>query len=305
MTTAPPTSAAPRRLSRTFGADADRRRLAGAAHADRHHSARWLSPSSVRGRADARQRHRRSHRARQHSGARLERCFGAAICRRRCRTRHRGGRRRSGSQQSACRARSEEILDRRRARRRSAPCAGAARRWPRGSAPKVSVAIDGGGALNLDGLAADVRLRAETMDGDAVLRVGVGGDGASAAPAWRGRRRAWRRGRDAACSKSCRERGRHARARDIRDSRKDVGPFRSAIADLVLSGSHAAALQAARRRCDRRASACATDRWPAASAFAFGHADAARFERLIEAARDAGAQRHAHGARPSAHGHRA
>src|SRR5580693_4257101 len=41
---------------------------------------------------------------------------------------------------------------------------------------KVSVAIDGGGALNLDRLAADVRLRAEVLKNDIVVRIGVGGD---------------------------------------------------------------------------------------------------------------------------------
>ncbi len=43
-------------------------------------------------------------------------------------------------------------------------------------APKISVAIDGGGPLGLDGLSADVRLRAEPKDGRAVLAVSVGGD---------------------------------------------------------------------------------------------------------------------------------
>ncbi len=46
--------------------------------------------------------------------------------------------------------------------------------------PKISVAIDGGGALGLDELSADVRLRAELVNGDVALRVGIGGDGASA-----------------------------------------------------------------------------------------------------------------------------
>jgi precorrin-3B synthase len=47
---------------------------------------------------------------------------------------------------------------------------------------KVSVAIDDGGLLNLDGIAADVRLRAEAIDGVAVFCVSVGGDGQSATP---------------------------------------------------------------------------------------------------------------------------
>jgi precorrin-3B synthase len=46
---------------------------------------------------------------------------------------------------------------------------------------KVSVTVDGGGALGLDGIAADVRLRAETVDDVAALCVSVGGDGRNAA----------------------------------------------------------------------------------------------------------------------------
>ena len=46
--------------------------------------------------------------------------------------------------------------------------------------PKVSVAIDGGGRLSLDEIAADVRLRAEMSEGRAALHVSVAGDGASA-----------------------------------------------------------------------------------------------------------------------------
>jgi precorrin-3B synthase len=47
-------------------------------------------------------------------------------------------------------------------------------------APKLSVVIDGGGALNLDQLTADVRLCAESGDGEPVIRIGVAGDQTSA-----------------------------------------------------------------------------------------------------------------------------
>jgi precorrin-3B synthase len=46
--------------------------------------------------------------------------------------------------------------------------------------PKVSVAIDGGGTLHLDAVAADVRMRAQARD--ARLHVAVGGDAESATP---------------------------------------------------------------------------------------------------------------------------
>jgi len=47
-------------------------------------------------------------------------------------------------------------------------------------APKVSVAIDGGGALGLDTLSADVRVRAELINGAVGLRLSIGGDEATA-----------------------------------------------------------------------------------------------------------------------------
>ncbi len=59
-------------------------------------------------------------------------------------------------------------------------------------APKVSVAIDGGGVLGLGRLAADVRLSATSVRDGAVLRISVGGDDASATGL---RRRAARRHR--------------------------------------------------------------------------------------------------------------
>ena len=46
--------------------------------------------------------------------------------------------------------------------------------------PKVSVAIDGGGTLHLDAVAADVRMRAQARD--ACLLVAVGGDAETASP---------------------------------------------------------------------------------------------------------------------------
>jgi precorrin-3B synthase len=47
-------------------------------------------------------------------------------------------------------------------------------------APKVSVAVDGGGRLHLDALAADIRLRAVDLAGAPKLLVSLGGDGAGA-----------------------------------------------------------------------------------------------------------------------------
>src|SRR5262245_55955941 len=47
-------------------------------------------------------------------------------------------------------------------------------------APKVSIALDGGGALHLDAVAADVRMRAEA--GGRCLHIAVAGDAESATP---------------------------------------------------------------------------------------------------------------------------
>jgi precorrin-3B synthase len=48
--------------------------------------------------------------------------------------------------------------------------------------PKVSVVVDGGGALHLDEVPADVRLNAQASDGRVYLHVSVGGDAAAATP---------------------------------------------------------------------------------------------------------------------------
>ena len=97
--------------------------------------------------------------------------------------------------------------------------------------PKVSVAIDGGGRLSLDEIAADVRLRAEMSEGRAALRVGLGGDGASAVeigvvpPAC---------GIDAAVRllEVIARRGRDARAREVLAT-EGLAPFRAALASEV------------------------------------------------------------------------
>ena len=49
-------------------------------------------------------------------------------------------------------------------------------------APKVSVVIDGGGALGLNSLSADVRLRAILINKAVAMRISVGGDADSATP---------------------------------------------------------------------------------------------------------------------------
>src|SRR5262249_52160639 len=81
-------------------------------------------------------------------------------------------------------------------------------------APKVAVAVDGGGRLHLDAVAADARLRAGPTAGPAFVHVAVGGDAASEAPIGAV---AIRHAVDAAVRilRVIAARGRAARARDI------------------------------------------------------------------------------------------
>lgn len=152
--------------------------------------------------------------------------------------------------------------------------------------PKVSVAIDGGGALNLDRLAADVRLRAAVINGDVVLRVGIGGDGTGAAQlgfveladcvevATRLLEILARRGRD-------------VRAGEILAT-EGIAAFRAAVADLLVGEpSSYTARQAGE--------AIGVHRLLDGSiaygiGLGFGHSDAALLEQLAEAARWAGAR---------------
>ena len=98
---------------------------------------------------------------------------------------------------------------------------------------KVSVAIDGGGALDLDGIAADMRLRAEAVDGVAALCVSVGGDGRSATHLGCV---AGRDGVEVATRllEVLAQRGRVARMRDV-VAAEGIAAFRSAVADLLIA----------------------------------------------------------------------
>ena len=152
-------------------------------------------------------------------------------------------------------------------------------------APKVSVVIDGGGALNLDNVSADVRLRAEANFSGATLRVGIAGDEGSAmqagaiAPA---------DGVEAVAKllEVVARHGRTARARDILAVEGET-PFRSTLTDLLIEDrtpprKRAGGDPIGSHRLRNGSLACGVD-------LAFGHADAATLERLVEAASAAGA----------------
>jgi precorrin-3B synthase len=148
--------------------------------------------------------------------------------------------------------------------------------------PKVSVVIDGGSALHLDAIRADIRLRAGS--GFAGWHVGLGGDAASAtplgavAPA------------DAAeivmrLIETLAQHGPQARARDV-VRRFGPGALRSAIADLLIEASN----PLPRPQSDPIGIHPLRDgRLGLGIGLAFGHADADALENLIEAAARAGA----------------
>jgi precorrin-3B synthase len=151
---------------------------------------------------------------------------------------------------------------------------------------KVSVAIDDGGLLNLDGIVADVRLRAEAIDGVAALCVSVGGDGRNAT------RLGCVAGRDGVevatrLLEVLAQRGRVARMRDA-VAAGGIAAFRSAVADLIIHDG----LVRSQRRCSD-----AVGIYPLRGGtfaygvgVAFGHADATSLQRLTEAAEAAGAR---------------
>jgi precorrin-3B synthase len=150
---------------------------------------------------------------------------------------------------------------------------------------KVSVAIDCGGAADLDGIAADVRLRAQAVNGVTALCVSVGGDGQRAAHI------GCVAGQDGVqvtirLLEVLARRGR-VRARDVLAA-EGIAAFRSAVADLLVA--------AASRRDNgngRKEPIGPHELRDGAVAYgvglAFGHADATSLQRLSETAKAAGA----------------
>ena len=156
---------------------------------------------------------------------------------------------------------------------------------PRLSA-KVSVAMDGGGSLNLDGIVADVRLRAEAIDGVAALCVSVGGDGRNATYL------GYVAGRDGVEAATrllevLAQRGRVARMRDV-VAAEGIAGFHSAVADLIINDGP---VRSQRRFNDAVGIYPLRDgAFAYGVGLAFGHADATSLQRLTGAAKAAGAR---------------
>jgi precorrin-3B synthase len=152
---------------------------------------------------------------------------------------------------------------------------------------KLSVAIDGGGPLSLDELAADIRVRATRCDDHVALLLGVGGDAMNAVaigvvPVAAGIVAVTR------LLDVLARHGRDIRARDLLE-RHGVAPFRAAIAPYALP--HLVPGREVRRRANNALSVheLAGGRLARGIGPAFGHTDAERFSGLIAAAARAGA----------------
>jgi precorrin-3B synthase len=151
--------------------------------------------------------------------------------------------------------------------------------------PKVSVAIDGGGALNLDQIPADVRATPQIISGKVALKLSVGGDHATAAMIGSV---ALVDGVDAtvALLRVIAQRGRDVRARDIVAS-EGAGVFQLALRSQPECESptwereknHAIAIGTHRLR---------DGSFGHGIGLAFGHSDATSLQSLIEMARRVG-----------------
>lgn len=177
-----------------------------------------------------------------------------------------------------------EVLD---ARPHAAALRAALARGALALAPKISVAIDGGGAVGLDALAADIRLRALTADRFAVS---VDGDAANANAL----------GLVAAANAVeavlrllavLAAAGRQARMRDIL-RREGPAQLRRAIADLLIGAAAPAPPGAQSHWRGEALGLCrlADGTFACGVGLPFGHADAAPLARLDRAVQEAGAQ---------------
>jgi precorrin-3B synthase len=142
-------------------------------------------------------------------------------------------------------------------------------------APKVSVVIDGGGALHLDALAADLRLRAD----ENVWHVGLGATALGAVAPSRAAETALR------LLATLAGYGPMARVRDV-IAAHETDAFKNSIADCLVD---APALPVRRPAEPVGIHVLREDQTAIGVALAFGHSDADTLTRLIEAARDAAA----------------
>jgi precorrin-3B synthase len=151
---------------------------------------------------------------------------------------------------------------------------------------KVSVAIDGGGAVDLDGIAADVRLDAQAVNGVAALCVSVGGDRQRAAHL------GCVAGQDGVALtirllEVLAQRGSRVRAREVLAA-EGIAAFRSAVDDLLVTAVNRRD-SGQRRKEPLGLHGLRDGTFAYGVGLAFGHADATSLQRLSETAEAAGA----------------
>lgn len=160
--------------------------------------------------------------------------------------------------------------------------------------PKISIVVDGGGAIGLDAVAADIRLRAQKLHGDVVFEVGIGGNDARACKLGQIEPKLGVESVIRLLDVIARH-GREARARDILAIAGEA-VFRSAIGEFLAS---ARPRECGDQRQDSRLReqrnppigtfALREEKVAAGVGLAFGHASAGAFERLVETAATCGA----------------
>jgi precorrin-3B synthase len=157
---------------------------------------------------------------------------------------------------------------------------------------KVSVAVDCGRPLSVDGIAADIRLRAEAVNHGVVIRIGIGGDTDSASYLGTvspddGIAAVTRLLEGLAL------RGRSVRARDVLAA-DGIGVFRTDIEDLLVTPARPGESGHHLRRNERKEPIglhpLRDGTFALGVGLAFGHANAMSLQRLTEAARAAGAR---------------
>jgi precorrin-3B synthase len=148
--------------------------------------------------------------------------------------------------------------------------------------PKVCVTIDGGGALHLDALGADVRMRAVAAPDGARLHVAIGGDAAVALGAVAPARAV---GTVTRLLDLIAAQGPDARARDIL-RREGIGAFRAAAGEPWIDAPLPAPRAAAEPIGTHQQR---TGQVAVGVGLAFGHTDAPTLETLLDAATSAGA----------------
>jgi len=151
--------------------------------------------------------------------------------------------------------------------------------------PKVSVVVDSGAPLNVSGLAADIRVRAERFDGATMLRLAAGGDDANAFDL------GLIAARDGVQAVSrlllvLAERG--LRARDVVGSEGAAG-FAEATA-FARPAVTERDLAASKTKLAIGLHALRDGTFAGGIELAFGHAEAATLEKLVDAAATAGAR---------------